>query len=129
MIVSFSIFGPAFKSYEFLLAAVALPSTINLWDPEEEQLPCSGFTLVFTETAEVGVFPKTLGRFLLTNKSLLISNAYYCKETEKEITVNIKPKELEQISKQSKPSVYSFHPGAMRLLGKLNIKLHFTIVE
>lgn len=125
MTVSLSIYGTAFKAYEFLLEAKELPGNIMLWDPEECVERDHGFTLVFEDSKRISSLPFALGRFLLSNKELLRTNEFYCADTVKDLTFHFTHKELQEKAEEEITTVYIFNPGLMKLFSEL--KIHFYI--
>jgi hypothetical protein len=87
----------------------------------------NGFTLYFEKGGDLqSAIPFSLGKFLLSNKYLLMNEIYVGKNTEKEISVVIEKSELEFYSQHFHLSFFSLKPSFSNLLAELAIELNIT---
>lgn len=123
MVVTFSIYGPDFHAYDFLLAAKQLPEKIEYWDKEDLHEEDNGFYLVFTEDNNVGSLPFSFGRFLIANKELLLQRELYTPETFKDLSIVVKQEELAAKNELNLAFFYILKPSLMQLLGEAGIRV------
>lgn len=123
MTVTFSIYGPDFDAYDFLLTAKQLPEKIEYWEKQDSHEEDNGFYLVFVEDNNVGSLPLSFGRFLVANKELLIRKEMYPPETFKDLSIVVKQEELAAKNELNLAFFYILKPGLMRLLGEAGIRV------
>lgn len=111
MKIKFAISGAHFDGEDFLLKAQNIPEVFDLWDLKEE-LGEVGVTLEFYKV--INTIPYSFGKFLISNKLLLMDETITAKELMLEFQNNI-------VNNDNLSGLYFVKSKFIKLLGSLDI--------